>query len=100
MVGQDGPRPPKAPDVVLGVAVLAAVTPPPLSANEPVRTYAPGSPERASVESRLKELAADRVDLPMTIGGEQRMGSGQRIDVVQPHNRRAVLGALSHATAG
>src|SRR3954447_4496699 len=98
MVGQDGPCPPKAPDVVLEVAVLDAVTIPPLPVNEPVRTYAPGSPERASVESRLKELAADRVDLPMTIGGEQRMGSGQRIDVVQPHNRSAVLGTLGDAT--
>src|SRR3954447_16327007 len=98
MVGQDGPCPPKAPDVVLEVAVLDAVTIPPLPVNEPVRTYAPGSPERASVESRLKELAADRVDLPMTIGGEQRMGSGQRIDVVQPHNRHAVLGTLGDST--
>src|SRR3954467_13574003 len=86
------------PAVVWEVAVLDAVTVPPVPVNEPVRGYAPGSPERASLEARLKELAADRLDLPMTIGGEQRMGSGQRIDVFQPHNRSAVLGPLGDAT--
>jgi 1-pyrroline-5-carboxylate dehydrogenase len=78
--------------------VLDAVTVPPTPVNEPVRSYAPGSAERASLETRLKELAADRIDLPMTIGGEQRMGSGARVDVVQPHNRGAVLGTLGDAT--
>jgi 1-pyrroline-5-carboxylate dehydrogenase len=82
----------------LEVVVLDAVTVPPTPANEPVRTYAPGSPERASLEARVKELASDRLDLPMTVGGRQRMGSGDRIDVVQPHNRRAVLGTLGDAT--
>src|SRR4051794_15110462 len=80
------------------VLVLDAVTVPPVPVNEPVRSYPPGSPERASLEARLKELAADRIDLPMTIGGEQRMGSGARVDVVQPHNRHAVLGTLGDAT--
>src|SRR2546423_14305962 len=84
--GEDGRRPPVPPDVALEVSVLDAVTNPPMPVNEPVRGYAPGSPERVSLEARLKELAAERIDLPMTIGGEQRMGSGARIDVVQPHN--------------
>ena len=44
--------------------------------NEPVRTYAPGSPERERLQRRLTELAAERIDLPMTIDGEQRMGGG------------------------
>jgi len=56
--------------------------------NEPVRRYAPGSPERASLERRLGELAAERVGLTMTIGGAQRMGGGAAIDVVQPHRHR------------
>jgi 1-pyrroline-5-carboxylate dehydrogenase len=83
----------------LEVDVLDAVTVPPAPLNEPVRSYAPGSAERAPLEARLKELAADRIDLPMNIGGEQRMGSGARVDVVQPHNRSAVLGTLGDATA-
>ena len=44
--------------------------------NEPVGTYAPGSPERASLQRRLAELAADRLELTMTIDGTQRMGGG------------------------
>src|SRR3954454_24326110 len=80
------------------VLVLDAVTVPPVPGNEPVRSYPPGSPERASLEARLKELAADLIELPMTIGGEQRMGSGERIEVVQPHNRHAVLGTLGDST--
>jgi 1-pyrroline-5-carboxylate dehydrogenase len=80
------------------VAVLDAVTVPPVPVNEPVRSYAPGSAERASLERRLKELANESIDLPMTVGGTRRMGSGERIDVVQPHNRSAVLGSLHDAT--
>ncbi|MDI1460529.1 L-glutamate gamma-semialdehyde dehydrogenase [Catellatospora sp. KI3] len=66
--------------------------------NEPVKTYAPGSKERASLTKRLKELAADRVDLTMTIDGQQRMGGGQAIDVVQPHKHSHVLGVTHNAT--
>ena len=77
--------------------MLDAVTTPPLPVNEPVRSYAPDSPERAGLEARLKELASEAIDLPMTVGGERRMGAGEPIDVVQPHNRRSVLGTLRNA---
>jgi 1-pyrroline-5-carboxylate dehydrogenase len=66
--------------------------------NEPTRMYTPGSPERASISGRLRELAADRLELPMTIDGEQRMAGGDPIDVVQPHLRRHVLGVTHNAT--
>jgi 1-pyrroline-5-carboxylate dehydrogenase len=75
-----------------------AVTAVPLPANEPVRSYAPGSPERSSLEARLAELGSAPVDLTMTIGGEQRPGAGQPIDVVQPHRHAAVLGTTCEAT--
>ncbi len=42
--------------------------------NEPVGTYAPGSPERASLQRRLAELAAERVELTMTIDGQPAHG--------------------------
>ena len=70
--------------------------PPPL--NEPIRSYAPGSPERASIQARLTTLAADPVELTMTIGGKQRHGSGAPIDVVQPHRHKAVLGTTRDAS--
>ena len=70
--------------------------PPPL--NEPVRAYAPGSAERAAVEAKIKELAASPVELTMAVGGQQRMGGGDRIAVVEPHNHAHVLGHLGNAT--
>ncbi|GAA3979575.1 L-glutamate gamma-semialdehyde dehydrogenase [Thermobifida alba] len=77
---------------------MDAVTNVPAPANEPVLTYAPGSPERAELTRRLAELAADPVELPMTIGGQHRMGGGERVDVVQPHRHASVLGTLGNAT--
>ena len=77
---------------------MDAVTNVPLPANEPVRLYIPGSQERVALESRVKELAGERAELTMTIGGEQRMGAGERVDVVQPHNYRQVLGQLGTVT--
>jgi 1-pyrroline-5-carboxylate dehydrogenase len=76
-----------------------AVTSPPLPVNEPIRTYAPGSPERASLEAKLKELGAERHELTMTVDGQQRPGGGAAIDVVQPHRHAAVLGTTHDATA-
>jgi 1-pyrroline-5-carboxylate dehydrogenase len=75
-----------------------AVTQVPTPVNEPVRQYAPGSPERTELEAKLAELAKEQVELPLTIGGERRMGGGQRVDVVQPHNHRHVLGTFAGAT--
>jgi 1-pyrroline-5-carboxylate dehydrogenase len=66
--------------------------------NEPVRDYAPGSAERDSLQRRLGELAAERLELPMTIGGRQRMGAGAAIDVVAPHRHQHVLGVTHNAT--
>ncbi|RBQ20454.1 1-pyrroline-5-carboxylate dehydrogenase [Spongiactinospora rosea] len=77
---------------------MDAISNVPVPANEPVYGYAPGSPERAALESRLKELGGTRLDMTMTIGGERRMGGGAEIEAVQPHNRAAVLGRLAEAT--
>ena len=77
-----------------------AATVVPVPENEPARSYAPGSPERASLEAKLKELAAaEPVEFTMTIGGRERMGGGASIDVVQPHRRQAVLGTVREAEA-
>ena len=78
---------------------MDAVSRTPTPANEPVRQYQPGSHERAVLESKIKELAGQRTELTMTIGGNQQMATGEPIDVVQPHNRRHVLGQLGNATS-
>ncbi|MFD1149043.1 L-glutamate gamma-semialdehyde dehydrogenase [Saccharothrix hoggarensis] len=77
---------------------MDAVTSVPAPVNEPVLGYAPGTPERAQLQAKLAELAKEPVELTLTIGGEQRVGGGERFDVVQPHNHRAVLGTLHGAT--
>jgi 1-pyrroline-5-carboxylate dehydrogenase len=76
-----------------------AVTQVPTPINEPVRSFAPGSAERTGLEAVLKQLAGERVELTMNIGGEERMGGGEPIDVVQPHRKDAVLGTVHNATA-
>ena len=77
---------------------MDAVTNVPPPRNEPVLTYAPGTPERAALQQRLTELAGDPLELTMTIGDEHRLGGGERFDVVQPHRHAAVLGTGAHAT--
>ena len=78
--------------------MLNAVTHVPAPVNEPVLDYAPGSAERAGLEVALAELQSTAVDLPHTIGGKRVHGKGPRIDVVQPHAHRHVLGRLNSAT--
>ena len=65
--------------------------------NEPVKTYAPGSPERAEIKSVLKSMAAERVDIPLVIDG-QHISTGKTSPVVSPHNHKHVL-ADSHEAA-
>ncbi|HEY1343624.1 MAG TPA: aldehyde dehydrogenase family protein, partial [Streptosporangiaceae bacterium] len=77
---------------------MDAVTNVPPPRGEPVRQYAPGSPDRAVLESKVKELAGERAELTMTIGGSQRMAGGEPIDVVAPHNYRHVLGTMRNVT--
>ncbi|MGI5292223.1 L-glutamate gamma-semialdehyde dehydrogenase [Nonomuraea polychroma] len=78
---------------------MDAISNVPVPANERVYGYAPGSAERSALEDRVKELAGASIDLTMTIGGEQRLGGGVPIDVVQPHNHASVLGRTNDATA-
>jgi 1-pyrroline-5-carboxylate dehydrogenase len=77
---------------------MDAVITVPQPQNEPVRGYAPGSPERDSIARRLGELASERLDLTMTIDGHQRPGGGDTINVVQPHKHGHVLGVTHNAT--
>ena len=76
---------------------MDAITDVPLPVNEPVHEYAPHSAERTRLTEALDALTADAIDLPHVIGGDHRMGSGERIDVVQPHRHAAVLGTLTNA---
>jgi 1-pyrroline-5-carboxylate dehydrogenase len=69
--------------------------PPP--ANEPVKTYAPGTPERTELKSRLASMAAERVDIPVVIGGKE-FRSGKLAQAVMPHDHSHVLADWHMAT--
>jgi 1-pyrroline-5-carboxylate dehydrogenase len=77
---------------------MDAITHVPAPVNEPNLSYAPDSPERAELEAELTRLQAKQHDLPATIGGKKRMGGGEEIAVVQPHNHQHVLGVLKNST--
>jgi len=76
---------------------MDAFTTIPTPRNEPVLDYAPGTPERRALLAQLAELQARPVELTCTIGGEQRMGGGERGSVVQPHKHAHVLGEFGQA---
>jgi 1-pyrroline-5-carboxylate dehydrogenase len=63
---------------------------PPSPVNEPVRDYAPGSPERASLQKRLEAMAAERIEIPLVIGGED-VRTGKTAEAVVPHRKAHVL---------
>jgi 1-pyrroline-5-carboxylate dehydrogenase len=69
--------------------------PPPV--NEPIKSYAPGSPERASLKARLKSMAAENVDMPLIIGGKE-IRTGDTANSVMPHDHAHVLGTYHKAT--
>ncbi len=77
--------------------ILDAVTTPPRPINEPVGSFAPGSPERARLKAKLAELASTPTEIHHVIGGEHRRGTGPVENVVQPHRHAAVLGTLTSA---
>lgn len=59
--------------------------------NEPIKTYAPGSPEREALKARIEELKNTAVDLPMIIGG-QEVRTGKLNDIRPPHDHAHLLG--------
>jgi 1-pyrroline-5-carboxylate dehydrogenase len=62
--------------------------PPPV--NEPVKGYAPGSPEKTSLKARLDAMASERIEVPLIIGGEE-VKTGDVAKAVMPHDHGHVL---------
>src|SRR5690348_840041 len=77
---------------------MDASTSTPQPRNEPVRDYAPGSPERASLQAALAELGGVHHELPVTIDGARHVAGGAPFDVVAPHDHAHVLGTGGNAT--
>ncbi|HEU4682766.1 MAG TPA: L-glutamate gamma-semialdehyde dehydrogenase [Gemmatimonadales bacterium] len=58
--------------------------------NEPVLSYAPGSPERAALKAALAAVGAQQADIPAVVGGRE-VRTGVTADVISPHCHRRVL---------
>jgi 1-pyrroline-5-carboxylate dehydrogenase len=72
------------------------LTPPPV--NEPNLSYAPGSPERKSLQAALKRQAGETLEVPLLIGGAAVRTGDQ--DVVRcPHRHAHVLARFQQGNA-
>ncbi|HEU0167739.1 MAG TPA: aldehyde dehydrogenase family protein, partial [Chloroflexota bacterium] len=71
---------------------------PPKAVNEPVRGYAPGSIERASLQAKLAEMASQRIEFGSVIGGHE-VRTGNLAQAVMPHQRGRVLADVHMAGA-
>jgi len=69
----------------------------PYPQNEPVRMYAPGSAERATLKARLQQMLSETADIPMFIGG-QEVRNGDTAPAICPHDHQHVLGHFHQAT--
>lgn len=70
---------------------------PPTPVNEPVLGYAPGSRERTELRKTLDRMAAEVVEIPVIIGGEDHT-TGDTADVVMPHDHHHVVARYHKAT--
>ncbi len=63
----------------------------PMPANEPVLSYAPGSPEKLALKKALADLKKKTLDIPMYIGGKA-VRTGKKVTIHPPHEIKHVLG--------
>lgn len=77
-------------DRVATSAAFAGVRRIPTPINEPNKSYAPGSPERAEQKARLKTMASEKIDIPLIIGGRE-IRTGRTEKSVMPHDHGHVL---------
>jgi 1-pyrroline-5-carboxylate dehydrogenase len=75
---------------------MNAIFPLAVPANEPVRGYAPGSPEKSSLKRRLSEMLRETVDVPVIIGGRE-VRTGDTVQAVCPHDHGHVLATFYQA---
>lgn len=70
----------------------------PAPSNEPVLSYAPGSPEKLAVKKALEEARSKQIDIPMYIGSEE-VRTDKKIPVSPPHDHKHILGHFNEGDA-
>src|SRR5436190_4182569 len=71
---------------------------PPKPQNEPVKDYAPGSPEREDLQRRLMEMQREQIEIPLVIGGKD-VSTRETFEAVMPHRKEHVLAKVSKGGA-
>ena len=72
--------------------------PAPAPANEPVKEYRPGSPERVALKQALSEFRSQETDIPMYIGGKE-VRTERKLRISPPHDHRHTLGYFHEGDA-
>ncbi|HYC52225.1 MAG TPA: L-glutamate gamma-semialdehyde dehydrogenase [Gemmatimonadaceae bacterium] len=70
----------------------------PTPINEPIKSYAPGSPERTELKARLEQMSSEELDIPLIIGGRE-IRTGKTTQSVMPHAHSHVLADWHRASA-
>ncbi len=68
-----------------------AIFHPPVAVNEPILTYAPGTPEREELQKTVKKFRAEEADIPMFIGGKE-VRTGNKVSMHPPYDHQHNLG--------
>ncbi len=71
---------------LLNNAIIKVPTPD----NEPIQSYAPGTPERVQLKTALAEMKGQKIEIPLIIGGKE-VRTGKLGKVVMPHDHNHVL---------
>jgi 1-pyrroline-5-carboxylate dehydrogenase len=69
---------------------MSAIIHLPTPENEPVLSYAPGTPERTALKEAIDRLGSEEVEIPVIIGGEE-IYTGRTREVVSPHDHGRTL---------
>jgi 1-pyrroline-5-carboxylate dehydrogenase len=86
---RNAPAPTASAGVTLNAA-FAGIRRVPQPINDPNRTYAPGSPERAELKARLEQMAGEKIEIPIVVGGRE-IRTGRTEKTVMPHDHAHVL---------
>ena len=72
------------------------IVPVPKPANEPILSYGPGTPEKATLKAELDRMLSQQIEIPLLIGGKE-VRTGNTAKAVCPHDHRHTLATYHQA---